>query len=1032
LLKLKTLILLFLISLTPLQAQVTTEGTDFWFGFMHNDAAAFIEIYVSSREQASVTVNTPAFGWSTSVNVSPNTTTLINVPLSLMPTTEGIQNMGIHLTSDVPVTVYTLNKRQFSADAAVILPTNVLGQEYYVMAHMEPPGDRQAGSLESEFLIVASEDDTQVEVILSVRSFNGFAPNTPHLIELNAGETYQFKSNEDLTGSFVRNISPVDPTLSTCKKIAVFGGNRFTNVGGCGGNRDHLIEQMFPIPTWGKKFLFVPYETRSGGDYLKIIASEDNTEVDISGIFGFTLNKGELYVNKALDGVRTINTSKPVQIAQFSRSTQCDNADGDPFMIMLSPLEQRVNQVTFDAFDVTEIDQYYLTLITGSDDITNIEIDGVDVSSSFITVLGGGAYANFEINQGTHTVTAPNGVIAYVYGFGSNESFGYSAGVSLVNLNLMVQGEDEQIGIIVDEGCVNSEIFYDAVFDTPAGEQPRFDTFSWGFGDGTTAETKEAIHIYSEPGTYTVSLTASSGTGACSSFEVITRDIVITGITFDDPIGPSSVCPDVMGIAYSVTGDIGNTYEWSVFGGVIDGDNTSSNILIDWGGVSLDSAWVKLVVKNSIGCAADTFQIDVRINNRLEPIEPQGDKEVCFLDISSVPYSTPPTNGSVYEWFVEGGSFVAGNTGADVAVNWAGAGAWKLWYTEENPLIPECKGTSDTTFVTVYTEILPIETITDALCFEDSNGTIDLSVSGGKGNHTVLWSNGSTDFSISGLSAATYQAIITDELGCEIIRDYIVGEPDLLELVNPVILDVRCFQEANGEISLDVVGGTAPYSYHFTGVGGLSRNITTNAISALVTGDYAVEVTDANGCTQTMDFFVSEPALLEPDLATLINIPICPQASDGIASINGTGGTPAYQFFWSTAPPQVGIEATGLSRGIYNVRIVDANGCEAFLDVEVTERFPRVSIPTAFSPNGDGENDKFAVVTDCTLVFTMQIFNQWGSIIFSTSDINEGWDGTFKGSAVQDGMYSYKVFYTGSINGVPFAETIRGTTRIFR
>ena len=111
---------------------------------------------------------------------------------------------------------------------------------------------------------------------------------------------------------------------------------------------------------------------------------------------------------------------------------------------------------------------------------------------------------------------------------------------------------------------------------------------------------------------------------------------------------------------------------------------------------------------------------------------------------------------------------------------------------------------------------------------------------------------------------------------------------------------------------------------------------------------------------------------------------------------------------------------------------MDANGCEATLAVDVTERFPRVHMPTAFSPNGDGENDQFIAVTDCALNYRMQVFNKWGSIIFVSNDVAVGWDGTFEGKEVPDGVYSYKINYSGQLNGMPFDETIMGTIRILR
>ncbi len=148
--------------------------------------------------------------------------------------------------------------------------------------------------------------------------------------------------------------------------------------------------------------------------------------------------------------------------------------------------------------------------------------------------------------------------------------------------------------------------------------------------------------------------------------------------------------------------------------------------------------------------------------------------------------------------------------------------------------------------------------------------------------------------------------------------------------------------------------------------------------------------------------------------------------------IEAKGGTPDYQFYWSNAPTVNTQEGADFSKGAYNLRIVDAIGCETTLDFDVVEHFPKISIPNAFTPNNDGVNDVFKAISDCDLLFTMQIFNGWGEIIFSTQGTDDGWDGRFKGTKVQDGQYSYVIFYAGMVNGVSFEETRRGSFKLFR
>jgi gliding motility-associated-like protein len=324
----------------------------------------------------------------------------------------------------------------------------------------------------------------------------------------------------------------------------------------------------------------------------------------------------------------------------------------------------------------------------------------------------------------------------------------------------------------------------------------------------------------------------------------------------------------------------------------------------------------------------------------------------------------------------------------------------------------------------------------DALCNGDANGTISIALAGGKPGYTVAWSNGMTGIDINGLAAGDYTATVTDALGCKVMFTYTVAEPAILEVVDNQPTDVRCFQESNGAVTILVAGGTVfpngDYIYNWTGASGFTQSTNTGTINGLRAGAYQVDIRDANGCETSTTFTINEPLLLEADIASLINDPICPQASDGTAFIDAKGGTPDYQFFWSNNPTLNDPNASGLSEGNYTVRIVDANGCETSLAIEVTERFPRIFIPNAFSPNGDGTNDDFKPVADCSITFSMQVYNKWGSVVFSTEDVNEGWDGQFDNQPAPDGKYSYVIFYAGTLNDVAFEETFRGSIKLIR
>lgn len=1049
-----SLVVLMLAGLSAL-AQVTTEGTDFWLGFLENNDSGLsssLEIFITSKQAASGTIVVLQDGRNVNFNVSPGATYKYvvsddrNNPFAASGS-GAISTKGIHITSDVDVSVYAFNKRSLSADATVILPTPTLGREYIVASYFENSGQN---NIESEFMVVGTENNTSIEITPSVTTVDGKQAGVPFTVTLNQGQAIQLQALADLTGTEIKSVS-TDP--SECKNFAVFSGNMWTRIGNCGGANDQLYEQLFPVNTWGKNFTLVPFLGRnSNGDLFRVITSENNTSVTITagGLPPSTFSiasRGEFYTGNVSDAT-SISADKPIQVVQFSKS-QCaeiganGSSPGDPFMLVISPDEQLLNEVTFNTLASDVIDNYYTTIITKTSSRNDVKLNGTAISGFSWTTLSANpelSYARINLTGNTdYTVIASDGFISYVYGFGVIESFGYAAGASLEVLNLQVVGVDETIGLIVNEGCLNSQTTFSADFETPAGQEPRFNTFEWDFGDGNTSDEQNPVHTYDSPGTYEVFLIASNGTGACGTSQTVNRTVVITEAAIDEFVGPVSVCPDVNGVVYSVTGAADNTYEWSVTGGGIASGGNGAEISVDWGATN-DNASVTVTPINYLGCIGESITLDVKINKRLEPALPTGAAEVCFADFNAVEYSTPATTGSEYEWFVEGGNFLSGNSSNAVTVQWDGVGIpGRIWYREFNPLISDCEGFSEVVDVIIYPDMEIVPSVVDVLCFGDANGTVDFDVTGGKpGAYTLRFQGDDLpSTSISGLTAGNYTATVVDILGCTKEVDFVVGTPEVLAISDMTVLNVRCFQEANGSIMLSLSGGTptsaGAYRYSLSGNGrsdsGLSDTPTVNNLTA---GNYTITVTDENGCETSTDFVIIEPALLEPDLETLINQPICPDASDGTAYVEAKGGTPDYQFFWSNNETVDEQEGMNFSQGTYTVRIVDASGCETSLEVEVIERFPKIFVPTAFSPNGDGENELFKPVTDCNLQYSIQVFNKWGAITYASADITAGWDGTLNGQPAPDGKYSYIIFYAGSLNGVSFEETLRGTLRLVR
>lgn len=140
-------------------------------------------------------------------------------------------------------------------------------------------------------------------------------------------------------------------------------------------------------------------------------------------------------------------------------------------------------------------------------------------------------------------------------------------------------------------------------------------------------------------------------------------------------------------------------------------------------------------------------------------------------------------------------------------------------------------------------------------CFKGDDGYIDLTVTGGAGNNSFQWSNGSFSQDPNNLKVGSYSVIVTDINGCTATNQFpiILDDPDMIGIsltpfVYPNLYNISCWNCFNGSISSSVFGGVAPYNYLWS-----PTNETTPNIASLDAGAYSLEVTDANGCIRISD-----------------------------------------------------------------------------------------------------------------------------------------------------------------------------------
>jgi len=246
-------------------------------------------------------------------------------------------------------------------------------------------------------------------------------------------------------------------------------------------------------------------------------------------------------------------------------------------------------------------------------------------------------------------------------------------------------------------------------------------------------------------------------------------------------------------------------------------------------------------------------------------------------------------------------------------------------------------------------------------------------------------------------SSTTYTVSTTSQNGC--------SQTDSVT-VNVFVLAIQASPDtvicAGQTVSLQAGGGVL---YEWSPAEGLSCTDCPEPLaSPTMSTRYEVAVTDENGCTDSMATFVQ----VNP-------IPYVEAFADTTLFIGETAFLSASAGSSFTWTPTDGLSdhtgqftaANPLQTTIYTLLLTDANGCQDTREVTVTVlELLEIYVPNAFSPNGDGQNDALLVIDrGLAGLDEFSIYNRWGEMLFTTANINDGWDGTYKGKDQEVGTY---------------------------
>jgi gliding motility-associated-like protein len=417
---------------------------------------------------------------------------------------------------------------------------------------------------------------------------------------------------------------------------------------------------------------------------------------------------------------------------------------------------------------------------------------------------------------------------------------------------------------------------------------------------------------------YTVTLTGGCGVASASG----TIDVILSNsITLTSPPATTNqtVCSNapVTDITYSTTGATGATFTGLPSG--VSGTWAANTVTIS-GIPSVPGIFAYTVdLTGGCGSISEAGTITVNLSPSLVITDPAAVCSPLTVDLTAPQVTAGSTPALNFTYWTDALATVPYPTPAA-----ASTGTYYIKGTDAS-------GCYDIKAVNVIVNPSPSASmiITDVLCFGDNTGAVDLTVAGGTGTYSILWSNGAITEDISSLTAADYSVTITDANGCAINASGTVSEPVAPLSAITVVTNTSCTGTGDdGAVDLTVTGGTAPYTYLW------SNGAITEDISGLVTGNYTVTITDANGCTAIASGDVISSASSISVLTTVTNVS-CFGGNNGAVDLTVTGGTAPYSFLWSNGA--VSEDISGLTPGNYSVVINDAGGCILNASGDVTE-----------------------------------------------------------------------------------------------
>ncbi|MBI3519156.1 MAG: T9SS type A sorting domain-containing protein [Bacteroidetes bacterium] len=452
-----------------------------------------------------------------------------------------------------------------------------------------------------------------------------------------------------------------------------------------------------------------------------------------------------------------------------------------------------------------------------------------------------------------------------------------------------------------------------------------------GYGDpGTFSGTGVSGNVFtapyvSSPTNYTITYTF----GYVSQNQVITVNPLPTvGVSTSS----ATIC---QGQSTTLNGTGASTYTWTggVTNGVAFAPSTSATYYVtgtSLAGCTSTNSASQLITVNPNPTVSITSSTNVSCNGGAN---------------GAISVSATGGSGFSYDW-------LPGNPTGDGTASISGlsSATYSCFVTNS----AGCTATSNSVNITQPTAIsITAASQTNVSCNGGSNGAASVNVpTGGAGGFTYNWTPGNPTgdgtASVTGLTAGTWSCTVTDANSCTKTQTFNVTQPTAISLTAASQTNVSCNGSSNGAASVNVpTGGAGGFTYDWTP--GNPTGDGTTSVTGLTAGTWSCTVTDANSCTRTQTFNVTQPTAISLTAASQTNVS-CNGGSNGAASVNvPTGGAGGFIYNWTPGNPTGDGTAsvTGLTAGNWTCTTTDANGCTAFTSFNVTQPVSALGTSTA-------------------------------------------------------------------------------------